>query len=179
MPDKAGDSIYSLYREILGSEFDSLHPHVQRAHITPLTAVGSVDVTHGESRMAKFFIRALRLPNAGLAQTVELEVEASPNALIWSRTIGQTPLQTRQFRRDLLLVEASAVGSVAFALRAKDGALFYEQRSASFKSLSLPRSLAPQVSGVVSPTADGWTVEVTITWRGQMICRYEGPMREQ
>lgn len=179
MPDKAGDSIYSLYREILGSEFDSLHPHVQRAHIAPLTAVGSVEVTHGEGRMVKFFIRAMRLPKAGPAQTVELKVEDHPRALIWSRSIGQSPLQTRQYRRASLLVERNTVGSVAFALRAKDGALFYEQRSASFKSLPLPRSLAPQVSGVVSPTADGWKVEVTITWRRQMICRYEGPMKEQ
>ena len=46
-PARRSGGIPNPYRDLLGEAFESLHPHVQRAHVAPLSALGVVDVERG------------------------------------------------------------------------------------------------------------------------------------
>jgi hypothetical protein len=41
----------------------------------------------------------------------------------------------------------------------------------------VPSLLSPSVRARVSPDPQGWQVEVTVEWRGHLICRYGGTMQ--
>jgi len=43
--------------------------------------------------------------------------------------------------------------------------------------VKVPAAIAPRVAASVNPTADGWRVDVIVTWRGALVCRYGGTIR--
>jgi hypothetical protein len=162
---------------VLGPAFASLHAHVRRAHLPPLRAEGTIDVEHGRGWRARLIIRLMKLPAAGPRQAVHLDVTEEGAELVWTRRIGGTILRTRQHASDPCVVERSGLGRISFALTVADGALLYEQAAFVVAGLPVPRWLGPSVSAVVSPTAAGWHVRVTVTWRGRAVCRYAGAIR--
>ena len=164
----------SLYEAILGEAFTSLHAHVRCAHLPPLRAEGTIDVEHGAGWLARPMIWLMTLPAAGPRQPVRLQVTADGQALVWTRQIGASMLRTRQQASGSRLVERSGLGRVSFDLAVEDGALRYRQSSFHVAGLPVPSSLGPRVGAVVSATADGWHVAVTVTWRGRIVCRYAG-----
>ena len=122
----------------------------------------------------------MKLPASGPRQPVRLDVAEDGSELVWTRRIGQSILRTRQYAtsvRGSRLVERSGLGRVAFDLAVEDGALLYRQSSIHVAGLLVPSSLSPRVGAVVSATADGWRVVVTVTWRGRLVCRYAGTIR--
>jgi hypothetical protein len=122
----------------------------------------------------------LKLPAAGPSQPVWLDVAADGSELVWTRRIGESILRTRQYATGAngsLLVERSGLGRVSFDLAVEDGALLYQQSSIHVAGLPVPRSLGPRVGAIVSATAEGWRVGVTVTWRGRIVCRYGGTIR--
>ena len=119
----------------------------------------------------------MKLPSAGLRQPVHLEVTEDAAGLVWTRRIGDTILRTRQHASGTWIVERSGLGRISFALTVEHGALLYRQASFVVAGLPVPRWVGPSVSAVVSPTAAGWHVEVTVTWRGRAVCRYAGAIR--
>ena len=150
---------------------------MRRAHLPPLRAEGTIDVEHGRGALVRVIIRLMKLPAAGPHQPVRLDVAEDGAGLVWTRRIGGTLLQTRQRASGTWIVERSGLGRIAFALSAEDGALLYQQTSITVAGLPVPGSLGPSVRAVVSPTAAGWHVEVTVTWRGRAVCRYAGAIR--
>ena len=169
----------SPYRAILGLAFETLHPHVQRAHLAPLDARGTMTVDRGAHPLTPLLAKLLKLPGAGAGQPVELSVRAAKRGeLVWTRQIGSSSLETRQISRGRRLVETNGLGSVAFDLIAEDGTLLYRQVSMRCGGLPLPGVLAPRVAASVSPAESGWVVTVIVTWRGHLICRYTGCMRQ-
>jgi Domain of unknown function (DUF4166) len=166
----------SLYEAILGETFSSLHAHVRRAHLPPLRAEGAIDVEHGAGWLTRPIVWLMTLPAAGPRQPVRLQVTGDGQELVWTRQIGRSMLRTRQQARGSRLVERSGLGRVSFDLAVADGALLYRQSSIHVAGLPVPSSLAPRVGAVVSATADGWHVAVTVTWHGRIVCHYAGPM---
>jgi hypothetical protein len=163
-----------VYEAILGETFASLHPHVQRAHLVPLHAEGTIDVEHGARWLARPMTWLMTLPAAGPRQPVRLQVTEDGQALLWTRRIGASMLTTRQQVSGSRLVERSGLGRVAFELAVEDGALLYRQSSIRVAGLPVPSSISPRVGAMVSATADGWHVAVTVSWRGRLVCRYAG-----
>src|SRR5690349_6289537 len=86
----------SPYEAALHDAFFSLHPQVQRAHLAPLSARGSLQVEHGPHWWTKPLIKLLKLPAAGVSEPVRLEVTAERDELVWARRIGAVDLRTRQ-----------------------------------------------------------------------------------
>ena len=177
----------SPYRAALGNAFDTLDPEVRRAHLPPLVATGTFDVEHGSAWFAPLLARLLKLPAAGRAQPVTLEVRADGDQLLWSRHIGEVRLATRQHAAGTHIVERAGIGEIVFALAVENGALVYTQVSFSIAKIPLPRAVAPQISARVSPAStfarraaadrrDGWHVEVHVAWRARLVCRYSGAM---
>lgn len=167
----------SPYEIILGEAFGSLHPHVQRAHLPPLRAEGTIDVEHGAGWLVRPMIWLMKLPAAGPRQAARLDVAEDGSELVWMRRIGRSILRTRQRASGSRLVERSGLGRVSFDLRVEDDALVYRQSSIHFAGLPVPSALSPLVSAVVSATTDGWRVMVTVKWRARMVCRYAGTIR--
>jgi hypothetical protein len=167
----------SPYEAILGEAFASLHAHVRRAHLPPLRAEGTIDVEHGPGWLARPMIWLMKLPAAGPRQPVRLDVAGDGSELVWSRNIGGSILRTRQRASGSRLVERSGLGRVSFDLAVEDGALLYRQSSIHVAGLPVPASLSPRVGAVVSATAEGWRVVVTVEWRGRIVCRYAGTIR--
>src|SRR5262245_3091412 len=167
----------SPYQAVLGPTFASLHAHVRRAHLSPLRAEGTMDVEHGPGWLTPPMIWLMKLPAAGSRQLVRLNVDQDGPELVWTRRIGRSVLQTRQRAERSRLVERSGLGCVSFDLTVEGGALVYRQSSIHVAGLCVPASLGPLVGAVVAPTREGWSVVVTVTWRGRMVCRYAGTMR--
>jgi len=162
---------------ILGHAFALLHPHVRRAHLPPLRAEGIIDVEHGAAWITRPMIRLMQLPAAGLRQPVQLDVASDGLTAVWTRRIGGVILTTRQHVSGSSLVERLGLGRISFDLAAQDGALLYRQSAIHVAGVRVPCSLSPRVGAIVSATADGWRVVVTVTWRARMICRYSADMR--
>jgi hypothetical protein len=167
----------SLYEAVLGEAFASLHAHVRRAHLPPLHAEGTMDVEHGSGFPARALIWLMKLPARGPGQSVQLDVAEDPPEFVWTRRIGASVLRTRQRACGSRIEERSGLGRVSFNLEAHDGSLLYRQSSFHVAGVPVPSSLGPYASAVVSATAEGWRVEVTVTWRGWMVCRYAGAIR--
>jgi Domain of unknown function (DUF4166) len=164
----------SPYQAILGDAFALVHAHVQRAHLAPLAAEGTVDVEHGSHWLAPLLIRLMKLPGAGRGQHVRLDVVVAGDEVEWRRQIGSSVLRTRQKAIGSRLLERSGIGCVAFELAVKDGALLYRQVAMSVAGMQIPSSMSPRVQARVSPAATGWHVEVVVTWRTHLLCRYAG-----
>ena len=156
----------SPYEAVLGEAFATLHAHVRRAHLPPLRAEGTMDVEHGQGWVARPIIWLMNLPAAGPRQPVRLDVAANGSELVWTRRVGVSVLRTRQRECGSRLVERSGLGRVSFDLAVDDGALLYRQSSFHVAGLPVPSSLSPRVGAVVSATADGWHVVVTVAWAG-------------
>ena len=165
---------WSPYEAVLGEAFASLHGHVRRAHLPPLRAEGTIDVEHGPGWLVRALVWLMTLPAAGLCQPVRLDVTEDGSELVWTRRIGGSILRTRQRASGSRLVERSGLGRVTFDLAVEGGALLYRQSSIHIAGLPVPSSLGPRVEALVSATAEGWRVAVTVTWRGAIVCRYAG-----
>ena len=162
----------SPYEAILGREFASLHAHVRRAHLPPLRAEGAVDVAHGPGWLSRPIVWLMKLPAAGPGQPVRLAVAEDGSETVWTRCIGGSTLRTRQRANGSRLEERSGPGRITFDLAVEDGALVYRQSSIHVAGLPVPSPLGPRVAAVVSPTAEGWQVVVTVEWLGRIVCRY-------
>jgi hypothetical protein len=171
IPDPGASSPYQL---ILGEAFATLHANVQRAHLAPFAAEGTLDVEHGTQWLAPSIIKFMGLPLAGRGQPVRLEVTTIGADVEWMRRIGSSVLRTRQRAMGSRLVERNGIGRVAFELAVEDGALLYRQSSFSVAGIVLPRVVSPRARARVSPAASGWRVDVCITLGGRLLCRYGG-----
>jgi len=168
------------YQALLGGTYRQLHAHVRAAHET-ICAEGRVTVVHGTHVLTPFFVRAMNLPAPGNLQptTLRVTIDRASHAgdeprMTWTRQIGDTRLDTRQFARGGRLVEVSGAGSIAFTLRVNGGALFYEHSRSRLFAVPLPQALVPDVSACVSPLENGWRVRVLIEWQGHLVCEYSG-----
>jgi hypothetical protein len=186
----------SPYQDLLGTAYDALAPAVRAAHEAPLSAEGAMDVVHGDHFLTPLLILMMKLPASGTNLPVVLNVTNEPIAgsertrptraetdplrttMSWHRQIGKKVLHTRQLALRQHLVEQSGPGCVEFALRTEDdGSLRYEAVACRFLGVPLPRFLAPRVRAQVSANGSGWHVDVTVQWRGRLVCRYGGAMR--
>lgn len=165
-----------LYPGVLGDAFARLHPSVQRAHVPPLVARGSFDVEHGAHPLTPIWIALLRLPASGAAQPVHLDVAAIAGGLTWTRRIGTRVLRTRQHARGTRMVEVNGAGRLEFELRVRDEALDYRLVDMRVARVRVPLFIRPRVGARVSAAPNGWQVEVTVTWRHHLVCRYGGVM---
>jgi hypothetical protein len=97
--------------------------------------------------------------------------------LIWTRQIGRAVLRTVQYARGDNIIEQHGIGRIALALRVEQGSLEYRQCSMSVARVQVPAFIQPRVRARVSAMKEGWYVEVVVTWRGHLVCRYCGAMR--
>jgi hypothetical protein len=124
----------------------------------------------------------LRLPAAGAAVPVRLEIEVVGDRLEWRRCFGGDTLVSRHCVRDGLLLEAFGPFVCAFELDAGPRGLVYRQRRFGLRlgpwSLWLPRWLCPRVQGRCEASADGPAtvcVQIDAPLLG-IVLQYEGEL---
>ena len=164
----------SPYRMLLGEVFDLLPAHVRHAHEVPLVAEGTLDVEHGTHWLTPLMIHLMKLPVAARGQRVRLELMADGPDVIWMRRIGSSTLRTRQRAIGGRLIESNAIGWIAFHLAVAEDSVVYRQLAIGVGRVAIPSPIGPHVAARVSPVAVGWRVDVTVTWRGHLVCRYGG-----
>jgi len=177
-----------LYPKLLGASWYDLDNAIQRLHDSDGTvrAVGIFRVRHGSNRLARNLARLARLPAAGEAVDVRLQVTAREEGEEWRRTFAGRPLVSFQSNRvEGLLVERMGIVELRFRLEVDGGALNYRTVSAAllFGSLRVPLPfwLSPRVTARERDVGDmnqlHVSVEVTFLLLGRLIA-YEGNLTQ-
>jgi hypothetical protein len=166
--------MHSPYVTVLGDAFSRLDPRVQRAHLAPLRAAGALDVHHGAHWLTRGLVALMRLPAAGDRQPVELRVTTAGHEVEWMRQIGAVVLRTRQHAHAGRIVERHGAARVTFDVSVEDASLVYRQASIRVAGIPLPALVSPRVHARVSADGSGWRVDVRVTWRDHLVCRYSG-----
>jgi len=173
-----------LYQKIIGASWPNLDVAVRRLHDSGETvrAVGVFRVRHGSNRLARALARLGRLPAAGEAVDVWLQVTAREGAEEWRRTFAGCPLVSSQSDRGVgLLVERMGIVETWFRLEAVGGALKYQTASVALRigslRVPLPYWLRPCFMAWENAVDDTnqihVTVDVTLPLLGRLIA-YDG-----
>jgi hypothetical protein len=173
-----------LYQKLLGASWPDLDVALRRLHDSGETvrAVGVFRVRDGSNRLARALARLGRLPAAGEAVDVRLQVTARESAEEWRRTFAGRPLVSAQSNRGAgLLVERMGIVEMRFRLEAVGGALNYQTVSVALRlgplRIPLPCWLSPYVAAWEKAVDDTnqihVSVDVTLPLLGRLIA-YDG-----
>jgi Domain of unknown function (DUF4166) len=156
--------VVSLYRRILGEAFDALPPVLRRFHDQESggSASGAFCVIHGKGWLARRLARLGRLPEPGSAVPVRLRVVTEGPRERWVREVGGRRLETLQWDRQGLLVEAAGPFRCGFRGDAGPEGMRLRSVRSWFRALPLPSALAPRIEAVVAAREDAWHVRVRI-----------------
>jgi Domain of unknown function (DUF4166) len=173
-----------LYQKLLGASWSDLDVVLRRLHDSGETvrAVGVFRVRLGNNRLARTAARLARLPAAGEAVDVRLQVTAQEEGEEWRRTFAGRPLVSMQYDRGAgLLMERLGTVEMLLRLEVGGGALSYQTLSAAlrlgFLRVTLPYRLSPYVTAWEKAVGDTnqihVSVDVTMPLLGRLIA-YEG-----
>ena len=158
-----------LYLKLLGASWPDLDVAIQGLHDSGETvhAAGVFQVRHGSNRLARALARLARLPAAGEAVDVRLQVSAREEGEEWRRTFAGHPLVSLQSDPGVgLLVERMGIVEMRFRLAVAGGALSYQTVSAvlRFGSLRvpLPHRLSPCVTAWERAVGDMNRIQVSV-----------------
>jgi Domain of unknown function (DUF4166) len=173
-----------LYQKLLGASWPDLDVVLRRLHDSEETvrAVGVFRVRRGNNRLARTLARLARLPAAGEAVYVRLQVAAQEECEEWRRTFAGRPLVSMQSARGPgLLMERLGIVEMRLRLKVVGGALSYQTGSAALRLGSLripiPYRLSPSVTAWEKAVGDtnqiNVSVDVTLPLLGRLIA-YDG-----
>lgn len=167
-----------LYRALLGERYDELPAVLRRFHdLDAASARGTLRITRGQGAIRGRLADLLGLPAAGESVQVDLRVRTVKGIQTWVRHYGLRRIETRQWIRAGLLVEAAGPYRMGFRLAADSRGLRFTFVRAWLGGLPLPGFLALKVDAEASaaPDTESWRIDVRISapLLG-MLARYEG-----
>jgi hypothetical protein len=139
----------SLYRQVLGSAFDTLPAQVQALHSAAELRhwSGIADVRRGSGVMAKVVSGIMGFPQAGSNVPVSVTFTPENDGERWTRNFGGKIFSSYQMRgsgkNDYLLIERFGLMSVALALVVEGDRLHLIPRRWSCLGVPLPKFLLP------------------------------------
>jgi hypothetical protein len=167
----------SLYRRILGPEFDALPAVLRRFHdvLGGGRARGNFRVERADGRLRNRLAALLDLPRSGTDVQVRLQVVVEGDRERWIRDFDGHRVVTVQWARGDLLMESTGWNSFSATLVIDGPRLRYVFRRAWFAGIPLPPWLSPSVESHVDAGETGWRVVVQIfaPLLGELV-RYEG-----
>jgi hypothetical protein len=167
----------SLYRRVLGPQFDLMPEVLRRFHDTKGggRARGTLRVERGTGWLERALASLLRLPQAGTEVPVRLMVVAEGDKERWIRQFPGREVVSVQWEHGGKLMESFGPISFACALVTSGSCLRYDFQRAWLAGVPLPRRLAPFVEGSVQAGESGWRVVVRLfgPCLGEII-HYEG-----
>jgi hypothetical protein len=166
-----------LYRRILGARFEVLPAVLRRFHDTGSggRASGIFQVKRAPGRLRNAIAAVLRMPRAGDAVPVTLRVAVEGDRERWTRDFAGHRVETIQWARGDLLMEARGLVHFSTDLVLEGSRLTYRFRRAWVAGVPFPRWLSPGVVSHVEAGDDGWFVVVRVVapFLGELV-RYEG-----
>lgn len=138
-----------LYRDILGSAFETLPPRLRELHgsSAPRQWTGFAEVRRGRGPFAALAAAIVGFPKAGARVPVTVTFSPEKGAERWARNFGGRCFSSIQSagtgRSAHLLVERFGPASFALALVADEGRLILIPRRWSLLGLPMPRCLLP------------------------------------
>jgi hypothetical protein len=155
----------TLYRRILGDAFDTLPEALRALHDRERggCARGVLCVTRGRGRAVAVLAALLRLPPAGENVPLRLSVEVDDARERWTRDFGGRCLETVQWARDGLLIEAVGPLHLGLRLTSCRESLRFELARGWLWGLPLPPALAPRIEGMAAASRqDAWSLHVRV-----------------
>lgn len=161
-----------LYPGLLGASWSQLPVVVRRSHLngTSVQGSGTFRIRHGNTLLAQFLARLLRMPPATEAVEVRLVITPDRFGERWFRTFGDCRLITTQREHTGgLLAERIGMMEFWFRLEVALGGLSYHQTGAALRlgpwCVPLPRWMSPQVEAreeAVAEDGDQTRVQVRV-----------------
>jgi hypothetical protein len=173
-----------LYQKLLDASWPDLDVALRRLHdsVEPVRAVGGFRVRRGGNGLARTMAQLARLPAAGEAVDVRLQVTAQEEGEEWRRTFAGRPLVSMQYDRGAgLLVERFGIVEMLLRLEVVGGALSYQTTGVALRfgplRIPLPCRLSPYVVAWEKAVGDTnqvhVSVDVTLPLLGRLIA-YDG-----
>ncbi|NQY08930.1 MAG: DUF4166 domain-containing protein [Flavobacteriales bacterium] len=167
----------TIFKEILGKDFNKLDPILQRAYGNEegFSASGIVNVTHGTGPIIKLMNKTLKLPPKGPQVKVSLNVKRNPGYEYWYRDFDGQILESEAYAKNGLLMEIFGNITLGFKLTEEEGALAYQQVFSQVGKIKLPDWLNAKAVAINKATENGWYIEIESSYPviGKLV-RYEG-----
>jgi hypothetical protein len=139
----------SLYRRLLGTEWDRLPPAVAAMHDVTgtLTASGQAEIQRGAGLLARMAATLAGFPQTAAQTDITVEFSSRDGVEIWTRRFGATVFRSRQCagsgRHADLLAEDLGPFRIVTKLVVRDGRLMLNVRGWRMFGIPLPLALAP------------------------------------
>ncbi len=155
----------SLYRRLLGDAFDRLPPALRDFHDVERERCfqATFRITHGKGWLRSLFRKVGGLPRAGEAVLMKLRVTPEGQRERWRRDFEGHKLESVQWERAGLMVEAFGPWRLGFRLHVEGPALRLELHKVWFCGLRWPLWLGPSGSGVEIGQDDGCAIVARAT----------------
>lgn len=171
----------SLYRQLLGAEFERLPLSVQQMHDPRplLKAAGQCSVRRGRGLLVPLVAWLMGFPRAAEQLPLRFETEARAGAEHWRRYFGETRLFSVFSARDGHLLERMGPMLLEQDLELRPDGLHLVFRRGWFMGIPLPAFLAPRVRAVAGEeaSADGprytFDVQAALPFIG-LVVHYRG-----
>ena len=172
-----------IYRQVLGSAFDSLPPAVRQLHdsSSPRNWIGRADVTRGKGLVARLVASIVGFPKSGNDVPVTVTFSPENGGELWTRTFGNRRFSSFQAsgkgRSRHLLVERFGIATFALALVVENGRLTLIPRAWSVLGIPMPSLLLPRGNSFEAESDGQFRFDVTISvpWIG-LIVAYRGTL---
>jgi Domain of unknown function (DUF4166) len=168
----------SLYRRVLGESFALLPAALQRFHDQPSGGRGSghFQIRRGAGRIRNCLVSLLGFPPAAEETLVTLQVFVEGQRERWHRSFAGPRMDTIQWERHGLLIEAAGPMRFGFRLSADATGMEFKLHRAWFFFVRLPLLLIPNVAASTRVGDNGaWHVAVRMTDPfGGLLIAYEG-----
>ena len=167
----------SLYRRILGDQFDKLPVVLRNFHDLPEggRGAGRFQIERGAGLLAGVLGLLLRFPVAGTNVLMTLDVSVEGDRERWIRDFGGRRLKSIQWVQGGSLIEKAGLLRFAFRLSADETGMHFAFQRAWLLFVPLPSFLSPRIKASALAADRGWRVDIRLSlpW-GAPILRYNG-----
>jgi Domain of unknown function (DUF4166)/Saccharopine dehydrogenase NADP binding domain len=183
---RGNDQAYPLYKQLLGSAFETLPTKVKALHGATEARrwTGTADVRRGSGVLARIIALMIGFPSAASQVPVSVAFTPEENGERWTRQFARKTFSSFQQRgvgmNDYLLIERFGIVSVALALVVDENRLLLVPRRWAFFGIPLPKFLLP--TGVSFETEKDnqfcFDVEISAPLVG-LIVAYKGVLKHE
>ena len=153
-----------LYRRLLGSRFDQLHPTLQHFHTLPnVFGVGRFRVRRSPRRLVALAAALFGLPASTDAAEVLLTVTRVGAGERWVRSFDGRPFVSMQTARRGVLIEQAGPTYLEFALDVLNGGMVFRSERVWLLGVALPERVAPAIHATVTAAGAGWATAVRVS----------------
>lgn len=167
--------MYSLYKTLLGTEFNALSPLLQQFHEAQDKAWhGEAQINWSKSRLLRLFLKLGGLPNESAKLPVKVCVTANENSETWHRDFGGKAMRSKQKIQGQTLRESFGPVSLALFTQIRTGSLHQTCSGSWIFGVPLPRPFALRISAQEWQTNERFNFDVEISLAKLPLIRYRG-----